>query len=197
MDYIAKDEEAHKALNTIRLIIMVQSGTQFNYKRIPELNALMATVQTAHDKMLDEKRLEVLEIVRQCMEETHTAAHGDAKASNVIATSDTYFTGCKTKIADCKSLALLDGMFLPMCQYKDNTVDRIESLLAPPAPPKPPVNTGAGDKPVPKKVIKAYNRQVVFQAKTLESEADVDEYVEKIRAQLKALLKNCDGIKLN
>ncbi|KSV59054.1 BREX system P-loop protein BrxC [Acetivibrio ethanolgignens] len=197
LDYIAKDEEAHKALNTIRLIIMVQSGSKFNYKRIPELNALMATVQTAHDKMLDEKRLEVLEIVRQCMEETHTAAHGDAKASNVIATSDTYFTGCKTKIADCKSLALLDGMFLPMCQYKDNTVDRIESLLAPPAPPKPPVNTGAGDKPVPKKVIKAYNRQVVFQAKTLESEADVDEYVEKIRAQLKALLKNCDGIKLN
>ncbi|MDY3234769.1 MAG: BREX system P-loop protein BrxC, partial [Erysipelotrichaceae bacterium] len=154
LDYIAKDEEAHKALNTIRLIIMVQSGSKFNYKRIPELNALMATVQTAHDKMLDEKRLEVLEIVRQCMEETHTAAHGDAKASNVIATSDTYFTGCKTKIADCKSLALLDGMFLPMCQYKDNTVDRIESLLAPPAPPKPPVNTGAGDKPVPKKVIK-------------------------------------------
>ena len=90
------------------------------------------------------------------MEEIHTAAHGDVKASNVIATSDTYFTGCKTKIADCKSLALLDGMFLPMCQYKDNTVDRIESLLAPPAPPKPPVNTGAGDKPVPKKVIKAY-----------------------------------------
>lgn len=131
------------------------------------------------------------------MEEIHTAAHGDVKASNVIATSDTYFTGCKTKIADCKSLALLDGMFLPMCQYKDNTVDRIESLLAPPAPPKPPVNTGAGDKPVPKKVIKAYNRQVVFQAKTLESEADVDEYVEKIRAQLKTLLKNCDGIKLN
>lgn len=197
LDYIAKDEEAHKALNTIRLIIMIQSGTKFNYKRIPELNALMATVQTAHDKMLDEKRLEVLEIVRQCMEEIHTAAHGDVKASNVIATSDTYFTGCKTKIADSKSLALLDGMFLPMCQYKDNTVDRIESLLAPPAPPKPPVNTGAGDKPAPKKVIKAYNRQVVFQAKTLESEADVDEYVEKIRAQLKTLLKNCDGIKLN
>ena len=77
------------------------------------------------------------------------------------------------------------------------TVDRIESLLAPPAPPKPPVNTGAGDKPVPKKVIKAYNRQVVFQAKTLQTDADIDDYVEKIRSQLKQLLKNCDEIKLN
>ncbi|MDO4514851.1 MAG: BREX system P-loop protein BrxC [Lachnospiraceae bacterium] len=197
LDYIARDEEAHKALNTIRLITMLQSGTKFNYRRIPELNALMATVKNAHDKMLEEKRLEVLEIVRQCMEETHTAAKGDAKASNLIATSDTYFAGCKTKIADCKSLALLDGMFLPMCQYKDDTVARIESVLTPPAPPKPPVKHDGGDKPAPKKVIKAYNRQVVFQAKTLESEEDIDQYVEKIRAQLKQLLKTCDGIKLN
>ena len=29
------------------------------------------------------------------------------------------------------------------------------------------------------------------------SEADIDDYVEKIRSQLKELLKNCDEIKLN
>ena len=33
----------------------------------------MDTVRTAHDKMLEEKRTEVLETVRQCMEATHTA----------------------------------------------------------------------------------------------------------------------------
>ena len=31
----------------------------------------------------------------------------------------------------------------------------------------------------------------------LESEADVDAYVEKVRTQLKQLLKGSDGIKLN
>ena len=51
--------------------------------------------------------------------------------------------------------------------------------------------------PAKKKVVRAYNRQVVFQAKTLQSEADIDDYVEKIRSQLKQLLKNCDEIKLN
>ena len=199
LERIAENEEAHKALNTIRLITMVQTGSKFNYNRIRELNPLMDTVRTAHDKMLEEKRAEVLETVRQCMEATHTAANGDSKASHLIEKSDRYFSQCKEKIAELKSLALLDAMFLPMCQYKDDTVGNIESVLAPPAP-KPqvqPTQQGKETAPVKKKVVRAYNRQVVFQAKTLQTDADIDDYVEKIRSQLKQLLKNCDEIKLN
>ena len=85
-------------------------------------------------------------------------------------------------------------MFLPMCQYKDNTVSSMEAILTPPAP-KPQAGKEAA--PAKKKVVRAYNRQVVFQAKTLQTEADIDDYVEKIRSQLKQLLKNCDEIKLN
>jgi len=36
----------------------------------------------------------------------------------------------------------------------------------------------------------------VFPAKRLESDADIDAYVEKMREQLKTLMKNCDGIEL-
>ena len=199
LDRIAENEEAHKALNTIRLITMVQTGSKFNYNRIRELNPLMDTVRTAHDKMLEEKRAEVLETVRQCMEATHTAANGDSKASHLIEKSDRYFSQCKEKIAELKSLALLDAMFLPMCQYKDDTVSNIESVLAPPAPKPPvqPTQPGKETAPVKKKVVRAYNRQVVFQAKTLQTDADIDDYVEKIRSQLKQLLKSCDEIKLN
>ncbi|MCI9077203.1 MAG: BREX system P-loop protein BrxC, partial [Dorea sp.] len=199
LDRIAENEEAHKALNIIRLITLVQPGSKFNYNRIRELNPLMDTVRTAHDKMLEEKRTEVLETVRQCMEATHTTANGDSKASHLIEKSDKYFSQCKEKIAELKSLALLDAMFLPMCQYKDDTVSHIETVLAPPAP-KPQIQpTQTGKEPVPakKKVVRVYNRQVVFQAKTLQTDADIDDYVEKIRSQLKQLLKNCDEIKLN
>ena len=199
LDRIAENEEAHKALNTIRLITMVQTGSKFNYNRIRELNPLMDTVRTAHDKMLEEKRAEVLETVRQCMEATHTAANGDSKVSHLIEKSDRYFSQCKEKIAELKSLALLDAMFLPMCQYKDDTVSNIESVLAPPAPKPPvqPTQPGKEAAPVKKKIVRTYNRQVVFQAKTLQTDADIDDYVEKIRSQLKQLLKNCDEIKLN
>ena len=199
LDRIAENEEAHKALNTIRLITMVQNGSKFNYTRIRELNPLIDTVRSAHDKMLEEKRAEVLETVRQCMEATHTAANGDSKVSHLIEKSDRYFSQCKEKIAELKSLALLDAMFLPMCQYKDDTVSNIESVLEPPAP-KPqvqPTQQGKEQATAKKKVVRAYNRQVVFQAKTLQTDADIDDYVEKIRSQLKQLLKNCDEIKLN
>jgi len=52
-------------------------------------------------------------------------------------------------------------------------------------------------KTVPQKHIKTVYRQAAFPSKTLESQADVDAYVERMRAYLKAMLKDCDGIKLN
>ena len=84
--------------------------------------------------MLDDKRSEILETVRQCMEATHTAANGDPKALDIVRKSDAFFDGYKAKIANCKSLALLDGMIIPLSQYKDETVSSIEIALAPPTP---------------------------------------------------------------
>ena len=191
LDYIAKNEEANKALNTIRLITMMPTGGNFNYARIPELNGLMATVCEKHGAMLDEKRAELLEIVRQCMAEIHTAAGDDANARAISDKADTFFTQKKVQIAETKVLALLDGLVPPMWQYKDEACDRIEALQ------KPPVTGGQTPASAPKKIIKTIHRQAMFPAKTLESEADIDAYVEKIRGQMKQLLNGCDGIRLN
>lgn len=37
----------------------------------------------------------------------------------------------------------------------------------------------------------------MFPAKQLESDEEIDAYVEKIRTNMKQLLKGCDGIKLS
>ena len=92
----------------------------------------------------------------------------------------------------------LNGLIPPIWQYKDETVSRIDSVLNP--PPKPPVTPPGGDDdtpPIPKLVIKAIHRQAMFPARTLKSEQEIDDYVEKIRANMKKLLQGCDGIKLN
>lgn len=196
-DYIAKDDEAHEALNQIRLITMMPAGGKFRYDRIPELNDLMAKVKASHGKMLDAKREELLEIVRQCMEEIHTLAGDNSAARNISNTADNYFTQQKQKIASYQALALLDGLVPPIWQYKDDTVSRIESIVNPPVKPQPP-QPGPEPQPQPKKeVIKAIHRQAMFPAKTLKSEEEIDAYVEKIRTNMKQLLKGCDGIKLN
>ena len=200
-DYIAKDDEAHEALNQIRLITMMPTGGKFRYNRIPELNDLMAKVKASHGKMLDAKREELLEIVRQCMEEIHTLAGDNSVARNISNTADNYFTQQKQKIASYQALALLDGLVPPIWQYKDDTVSRIESIVNPPVKPASFGPSSSGGETVPvvpkKEVIKAIHRQAMFPAKTLKSEEEIDAYVEKIRTNMKQLLKGCDGIKLN
>ncbi len=196
-DYIAKDDEAHQALNQIRLITMMPTGGKFRYDRIPELNDLIAKVKASHGRMLAAKREELLEIVRQCMEEIHTLAGDNSTARNISNTADNYFTQQKQKIASYQALALLDGLVPPIWQYKDDTVSRIESCVNPAVKPQPP-QPGPGPQLQPKKeVIKAIHRQAMFPAKTLKSEEEIDTYVEKIRTNMKQLLKGCDGIKLS
>lgn len=199
LDYLSHEPESNTALNQIRLICMVNTGSNFDYKRIPDLNGLMNTVTEGHDRLLKAKRDELLEIIRQCMEAIHTAQGGNADVRNIIQTADTFYSQKKLQINELKSLALLDGLLPPMLQYKDTTVDRVETENRPPvAPPKPPVGpTGGGvTPPAPKKVYKQLNRSIVFPAKRLETEAEIDDYVEKMRSSLKQLLNNCDGIQL-
>lgn len=193
LDYLSKEEESYKALNRIRLLVVVQSG-KFDYKCIPELNTLMKTVKEGHDRLLAAKRDELLEIVRQCMAEIHTAAQS-SEAQSIIERSDKFYTDKKKEIAELQSLALLDGLIPRMLTHKDSACDTIETLQKPKAPVTPePVKPG---KPQPKKVIRSVNRQVAFPAKRLETDEDVEAYIENMRQRLKQLMQNCDGIQLN
>ena len=85
-----------------------------------------------------------------------------------------------------------------MLAYKDQACELLDSMLTP-KPPKPEAPVSHGEepqKPVQQKIIKPYNRQILFEARRLESEADIDAYVEKVRSKLKTLLQGCDGIQL-
>lgn len=196
LDYLSHEEEANKALNRLRLLVVVQ--TKFDYKCVPELNTLMDTVREGHGRLLAAKREEVLEIVRQCMEAIHTSANANEACKAISDKADTFYTQKKQQIATLESLALLDGLIPPMLQHKDEACSRIELLSKPPVvtPPQPPVNPADPPKPAPKKIIKSYNRQIVFPQKRLESEADLDAYIAQIRKQLETLMQNCDGIEL-
>ncbi len=203
LDHIAKEPEADAALNRIRLIIMVQPDAKFDYSRLPELNELMPKVKASHDAMLEEKRAELLEIVRQCMADIHQAAGGDLTARSISGTANTFYAQKKQQIAETKELALLDGLIPPMWQYKDTTLEKIEAIVNPPkreTPPQPASASGGSTtmKETPaKKVFKTIHRQAMFPAKTLTTEEEIDAYVEKIRVNMKQLLHGCDGIKLS
>ena len=203
LEYLSAEPEAYNALNKIRLMVYVDGG--FDYKKVPELNGLMATVKEGHDRLLSAKREEVGEFLTQCLGAIHQAANENIKAKAICDAADDYYSQKRQLIKEYKNLALLDGLIPQMAQYKDNTVLRLEAVLAPKVPEKPKTTPeivnepgkGQGSVPSqPQKVIRTYNRQIIFQPKLLESEADINAYVDNIREQLKQYLKKCDGIQL-
>ena len=177
----------------------MQPGQKFNYQRIPELNSLISTVQSIHTDMLAAKREELLEIVRQCMSEVHTAAGTDSRFRDVITQADHYYQQKKADIAGYATLTLLDGLTAQLAKVKDEALERIEEISRP-LPPKPepkPVPVGKpqpAQAPVPQKKYRVLNRAVAFPTRKLETPADVDAYVESLRANLKKCLAECDGV---
>ena len=173
---------------------MVNGSNPAVYKMIPKLNELMDKVRTGHNRLLEEKRNELLEIVCQCLAEVHQAG-GNGEFRNAIDKADNYFTQMKEKIAATRTIVLLDGLITQMWNYKDNIITAIEEMKKP--APVMPDKTNKPNKPnKPKKQLKNVYRQAIFNQATLENQADVDAYVERIRHYL-TLLKDCDGIKLN
>ena len=200
LSYLQKEDEVNQALNQIRKITVVDAGQSSVYRRIPELNGLMDTVREGHGRLLEAKRAEILEIIRQCLSEIHTLSGDVYDARAISERADKFFDQQKARVAELESLQLLDGLAPQMWGYKDDTVDKIDGIVHPKTPVAPtvkPKEGGAVTPPAPKKVIKNVYRQAAFPSKTLESQEDIDAYVERMRAYLTAMMKDCDGIKLS
>jgi hypothetical protein len=199
LSYLQKEEEANQALNQIRKITVVEAGQSSVYRRIPELNGLMDTVREGHGRLLEAKRLEILEIIRQCLAEIHTLAGDIYEASTLSERADKFFDQQKARVAELESLQLLDGLVPQMWVYKDETVNHMEIMKRPIESSKTSaisIKDGKATPPAPKKNIKNVYRQSVFPSKVLESQADVDAYLERARAYITKLMKDCDGIQL-
>ena len=176
---------------------MIPANGKYEFKRIPELNSLMAKVKASHDAMLEAKRTELLEVVRQCMAEIHQAAGGGNSTAKAISDkADTYYGQQKEKIAETTSLALMEGFPIPMWNYRDDAVSKIDFTKQPPKPVDPSKKKDDDDKPVVQKTYKPIFRQSLLKVARLESDAEIDAYVDKLRDQLKTLLKGSDGIDL-
>lgn len=198
LSYLKEDDEANGALNEIRKIVVVDAEKSSVYRRIPELNGLMDTVRKGHDRLLEEKREEVLEIIRQCLEEIHTLASDAPETRAISGRADHAFDVQKKQVKELKGLQLLDGLKPQIWNLRDDIVEEMEATRRPVEPSKEEVPEAA-DEPrgynEPKRKMQTMFRQS-FPAKTLKSRGDIDAYVERIRVQLSDALKNCDGIEI-
>ena len=193
-DYFATDADALDVFHTIASILSMPKP----YDRIGELPELISKVKAAYTGLLDIKKDEVAENIRQCMQDVHQLAmeaHGDA--TTLLRQADDYFVGKREAAKEASSLTELDAMITQLLNYKDNVCRRMEAIAAShhiPDPAKLGLNSNDEQKNSKITTVRRYDLCAV---KRLRSQDDIDKYVESIREKLMKALKECDGIQIN
>ena len=214
LDYLHDESQVNDALNKIRLIVTINpKKDDFDYSDVPRLNDYMKIVKDGHNRLLDNKREEILEIVRQCMEEIHKGSRNDRDISHIIRKTDDFYTQKKKEIAETGSLRILDGFIPSIWSEKDGAIKDIIAIEKSNAQLEKRrkeeeerkksgqdelvKETGETSEPEKKKHIKKFYRQSLFPARVLESEDEIKKYAKTIEENLMILLRDCDGIEIN
>ena len=196
-DYFAADADTLNVISTMSTILAMQKP----YSRIGELPELVRKVKTAYDGLLDMKREEVAENIRQCMQDVHQLATEARDAGVLLRQADDYFVGKREAAKHASSLTDLDAMITQLLNYKDTICRRMEVMSASrqqEAQKPTPAATAKPGTPAPKppKII-TVRRYDLCSVKRLQSKEDIDKYVEAIREKLMKTLENCDGVQIN
>lgn len=192
-DYFAADAEAQEDFRTIATILSMPKP----YSRIGELPELIGKVKTTYNGLLDMKKEEVAENIRQCMQDVHQLASEARDASTLLRQADDYFVSKRDAAKDASSITELDAMITQLLNYKDNICRRMEIMVASKDAPAPVNNaqTGAAAPKPPK--ITSVRRYDLCSVKRLQTKDDIDKYVEGIREKLMKTLESCDGVQIN
>ena len=192
-DYFATDADAQEVFRHISTILAMPKP----YDRIGELPELIRKAKAAYNNLLDIKRDEVLENVRQCMQDVHQLASESYNAMALQRQADDYFVGKREAAKEASSLTELDAMITQLLGYKDNICRRMEVMTADSHPQLLKENAPAGMSTLKPKKITSVRRYDLCTVKRLQSKEDIDKYVEGIREKLLKTLENCDGIQIN
>ena len=192
-DYFATDPDTQEVFRTISAILAMPKP----YNRIGELPELIGKVKAAYQSLLDLKKEEVAENIRQCMQDVHQLAGEARDAGALLKQADDYFAGKREAAKEALSLTELDAMITQLLNHKDTVCKRMEVMAAPaPEPQSKESSKEEQPAPAPKKIA-TVRRYDLCSVKRLQSRDDIDAYVEGIRQKLYQTLESCDGVQVN
>ena len=192
-DYFATDPDTQEVFRTISAILAMPKP----YNRIGELPELIGKVKVSYQSLLELKKEEVAETIRQCMQDVHQLAGEARNTEALLQQADHYFAGKRDAAQAALSLTELDAMITQLLNHKDTVCKRME-VMAAPAPEPQAKESGQANQPAsaPKKIA-TVRRYDLCSVKRLQSREDIDTYVEGIRQKLYQTLESCDGVQVN
>lgn len=192
-DYFAADPALKQALDTIGEILQMEKP----YTRIGELPNLVQQLKQGHDTLLTEKKAKVQTNIDQCENDVLQFAEGYGYEGSIINEAKGYYLLKRSLVEGSTSLLELDAVTTQIQQKRDGYYQAISASLA--APAEPPVMSNGGEKvaeaaPIRQKTINVAREGLPV--RRLNSKADIDIYVESIRAKLYHAIEQADSIQI-
>ena len=175
-DYIKADSSAVSALSEINSILVLEKP----YKRISELPTLIQKVEKSYDELQNLKCQEVYEEINAAKAEVVALANGKEE---ILRVANSEFNQKTDQATAAETITQLDAMKPAIQTLKQYY---IKMLMTKPA-----------DEEEKEKVnYNEVTRTTILQAANLKSEADVDDYVEKLKQKLLKELAGYDELHL-
>ena len=187
-DYLMNIPEISGAIDTIKDITKITNN--FRYNRIPELNECISIINTERNKVVEEKRQELIKLIDDCYNEVALKADGNEGLQFVLDSAKQQFDTKKQEAERMNNLVVLDAKKNTIVSLKDNIINKMDSILSKASSPSTPVQQ------VSKKKVRELQRVVVFNQASLTSARDVDEYLAKIKNKLLSYINDDEEIRI-
>ena len=189
-EYLAGDEEATKALGTIRDVLSQRRP----YRRIRELAPACQAVEGAYNSLLSAKRTDMLDQVESMYQDIERYA--STKDVSLSAIGQTHLER-RDSVNASGSLTALDALKTRLATDQTRFYREVDREVERRNRPKtPPTKVPPTPEP-PKARVRRLARERICPPKRLSSEAEVNAYVEEIKARLLEALEGSDAIQLS
>lgn len=179
--YFTDEHEAVIAARAISDILRMEKP----YRRILEIPTHTQKIDAAYQRINEERRTRVQDILVQARGDIHTLAYGHYELTDMVRKADDELECRRQAAMEAASPTMLDAAITQILTYKDGVCKRMEQLLTPVAPDQPNQ---------PKLRINTLRRYDVLPQKKLSSEAEIDQYVAALKETLMDALKDHDAI---
>ena len=190
-DYLMNIPEISGAIDTIKDITKITNN--FRYNRIPELNECISIINTERNKVVEDKKQEVIKLIDDCYNEVALKANGDEKLQSSLDDAKQRFDTEKQETDHINSLVVLDAKKNRIVSLKDEIINKMDSVLN---QVTSPITSNTPVQPTSKKKVRELDRRVVFNLASLTSARDVDEYLAKIKNKLLSYINDDEEIKI-
>lgn len=198
--YIDSSREAVAALDEMKKIV----GMPEPYRRIKDLAGLMGTVESEHKKVVSKKQNDVIDHIDALKKEVREYAseqeNGLKAASVVLSKMDTRALELRDQAHRAATATQLDAMTVQLNAYRSQLlaqIDRAVEQWTPPTPVGPIPTHEPPATPKPPKTSRTVSSSDLCPPKRIMSQADIDAYVESIRAKLSVALEDVDVVRVN